>query len=268
MGLERINWNLWFRMKTRFLAPYLKREPEPQQWLFILGCYNSGTTLLHRLLSMHPDIGSMPNEGQFFTDQLPRGRDFGLPRLWAVNPGLFQMDEHTVSKIDIGRLKKEWAWFYNDPHRPVLMDKTILNAARSRWLQMAFPGSAFICLFRDPFAVVEGIHRKEGHPISVAAKQWAVSNAVLLDDMKHLDRCLDIRYENLTAETQSVMKSITDFLGLSALPEDCFKGEFNIHRERSQVRNMNTDSMNRLSDNEKAEILEICSETMQRLGYR
>jgi len=244
------------------------REPQPRKWVFILGCYNSGTTLLHEILARHASVGSMPAEGQEFTRQLPKGSDFRLPRLWALKPDLFYLDENSASPIDTRRLRKEWAWFYNDPSRPVLLEKTILNAARSRWLQKEFPGSHFISIFRNGYAVTEGISRKEGHPLKNSATQWAVSNEILLRDMTFLSHHHVLYYEDLVAQPVKALHGITDFLGLPPLPESVFTGEFDIHRLKSGIRDMNKESIARLASADIGLINEVAGATLVRLGYK
>lgn len=266
MSARRFKLTHWLRLKTRWLAPYVCKVPEPDTWLFVVGCYNSGTTLLHKLLASHPDIGSMPNEGQFFTDQLPRGADFGIPRLWALRPDLFHWTERNAS-ANPGRLKKQWAWFMNDTHRAVLMDKTIANAARTRWLQSNFKGSKFVLIFRDPFAVSEGIIRKEGHAISDAATQWAESNRMLLEDASFLEQVIEVKYEDLVQHPIDTLNRITGFLGLSPLDPRAVSGEFQIHEQQSEIRNMNAEAKARLTHEAYNEIASRCSVIMEKLGY-
>ena len=55
----------------------------PDRWVFIIGCYNSGTTLLKDLLAEHPHIGVLAGEGVKFSDALPRPEDFGWQRMWC-----------------------------------------------------------------------------------------------------------------------------------------------------------------------------------------
>ena len=43
-----------------------------KNWIFITGCYNSGTTLLNQILSTHSRISGLPDEGVMLTDQLVR----------------------------------------------------------------------------------------------------------------------------------------------------------------------------------------------------
>ena len=60
------------------------RIPQPQKRVFLVGCYNPGTTLLLQLLDSQTSIGSPPTKGQFLTDQLATPREVGLSRLWAL----------------------------------------------------------------------------------------------------------------------------------------------------------------------------------------
>ncbi|MEP7265063.1 MAG: sulfotransferase, partial [Bacteroidota bacterium] len=185
MTINREKLSLYLKMKLMPLAWRFMSPPQPERWIFIVGCYNSGTTLLHQLLAQHPMVGSMPNEGQFFNDVLPFGRQYGLPRLWALKPELFHLKE-TSEGYDTDRLKRQWAWNYNYPHRPMLIEKTILHMARTRWLQQHFPNSYFIALYRNGYAVAEGISRKEGHSLEKSIQQWTVSNQILMDDLQYI----------------------------------------------------------------------------------
>ena len=41
-------------------------------WLFILGVNNSGTTILSKILETHPEIRTLPKEGQHLTTAFPK----------------------------------------------------------------------------------------------------------------------------------------------------------------------------------------------------
>lgn len=114
------------------LNGYLGPIPAPEKWCFIVGCYNSGTKLLHKILSTHPKIGSMPNEGQFFTDQLLLPKVVGLPRIWALDPDRFRMTADDYPQVDIKTLQRQWGAKYNNPFKPVLIEKSPTNAGRTR----------------------------------------------------------------------------------------------------------------------------------------
>lgn len=260
--------NLYLRLRSRSFGFRLMRVPNPDKWVFIVGCYNSGTTLLHHLLAQHESVGSMPNEGQFFTTQLMTGERAGVRRLWALKPELFRLNEKDVSLVDPVKLKREWAFFYNDPEKPVLIEKTIANAARTRWLQQNFPPAYFICLFRNGYAVAEGIHRKEKHPIETAIRQWKVSNDILMEDMQHLKNALSISYEVLADDPVATMEKVTLFLNLKPLPGKVFEQEFSIHEMKSSIRNMNEESIRRLTTEQIRTINSIAEDSLRKTGYR
>ena len=65
----------------RWLAP-LGRVPKPQKWVFIVGCYNSGTTLLADLMGNHPDISALPVEGVRLSDVWPLPETYAWNRMW------------------------------------------------------------------------------------------------------------------------------------------------------------------------------------------
>jgi hypothetical protein len=50
-------------VKTKHII-HAQKDDGPLQWLFILGCNNSGTSLLQHLLRLHPQIDFLPTEGQ------------------------------------------------------------------------------------------------------------------------------------------------------------------------------------------------------------
>lgn len=259
--------SLWVRIRTRTLGWRLMREPRPKQWCFIVGCYNSGTTLLNQLLGLHPEIGTMPNEGQFYTDQLVRGAHVGLRRLWALKPELFRLDETTVSGIDSSKLKREWAYFYNDVNRPVLLEKTIANAARTRWFQKYFSPASFIVLVRDPYAVAEGIRRKEKHSLEDAIEQWKVSYQQIFDDLDFLDRKLVLTYEELTGKPKETLDRISAFLQIAPFQMDITGKEFTVHRVKSEIANKNSVSYKNLTVDDYTTINRVAGEWITKLGY-
>lgn len=230
---------------------------KPEKWVFIVGCYNSGTQLLMNLLGAHPAISSLPVEGQFLTDQLPRDYTLGLPRMWVMREDLFRLTEHDAGP-DVTRLKKEWLMRL-DRSRSIFVEKSPPNAARTRWLQHHFENAHFIGMVRNGYAVAEGIrrkaephHLKDGWPIEYAARQWNRSNEILVEDAEKLDRMLWVKYEDLTADVAAEVRRIARFLGLdgSATAAIDFDQAWSIHEREEPVRNMNQQSIERLSVDE------------------
>lgn len=256
------------RRKARL--EYLARfgtTPDPEKWVFIVGCYNSGTTLLHQMLGSHSRCGSLPTEGQYFTTELLVPRQIGLPRLWAIEPERFHLTEASRPAIDVVRLKRQWGGFYNDPRRPVLLEKTPVNAARMRWLQEHFENAHFIAIVRNGYAVAEGIRRKAGHGLDLAAKQWARSNELMLADLPRVRRHRLIRYEQLTREPDAVLAEILTFLGLDADGATPTDHAWHVHREHSGIADMNPRSFAALSQEDRATIRREAAWMLDQLQY-
>ena len=148
----------------RELKITLSPLPKPEKWVFIVGCYNSGTTLLHEILTNHPQIGYLPTEGHFLTDQLPSEHELDIPRMWHLRKKLFQL-ESDDSLPDATRIKREWSMRLKNRNSPILLEKSPQNGARMPWLQDNFENAHFIALIRNGYAVAEGIRRKHSHPI-------------------------------------------------------------------------------------------------------
>ena len=244
----------------------------PERWAFIVGCYNSGTELLVRLLETHPGIAALPEEGQFLTDQLPADYELGLPRMWALREDLFRLTEEDGGP-DVVRLKREWLMRL-DRSRTTFLEKSPPNAARTRWLQHHFENAHFIAIVRNGYAVAEGIRRKAepfhlkgGWPIELCARQWSRSYEVLLEDAPHLRHLLWIRYEDLTAEPEAELRRILAFLGLPAAPTVARDRALVVHEKNEPIRDMNDESLRRLSAAERRTITAEAEPMLRRFGY-
>jgi len=263
------------RRRMVFLSRKVKRIfyglvgtiPTPEKWLFILGCYNSGTTLLYRLLGRHPQIASLPTEGQFITDQLTVPEEVGLARNWVADPDRFRLVEGDGKGIGVRRIKRQWQAAFNDSKRPVLMEKSPPNVARIRWLNDNFENSHFVAIVRDPYATVEGLMRKGGLDLIQAAHQWEVSNRIMLSDLEHVPRTLLITYEQLTADTSAVLDGVSAFVGLTPLLDGWAVQSIRIHERRDAVVNLNSVSWKRLSAHQFQEVTNITLPIQEKLGY-
>ena len=114
-------------MIHRELKIALTPVPRPDKWVFIVGCYNSGTTLLSEVLSDHDMISALPTEGQYLTDQFEADHELGLSRMWVRREDLYRLTESDPGP-DVIRIKKEWGMRL-DLSKPILLEKTPANAA-------------------------------------------------------------------------------------------------------------------------------------------
>ncbi len=259
--------NIW-----RELRILCTKEPKPEKWVFLVGCYNSGTTLLAELLSQHPSISGLPTEGHFITDQFVKDYDVGLPRMWVGNERLFRLDENS-SGPNVDRIKREWAMRL-DLSKPILLEKSPPNSARTRWFQKNFENAHFIAIVRNGYAVAEGISRKgdpqhlgEDWPIEDSIKQWKRGNEILFDDAKHLKNYHQISYEELAKDPLNVLNGIANFLNVENFSSFDNEQSFQIHERETSVKDLNQVSIDRLSSEQITKISEIAGDMLKELGY-
>jgi len=246
--------------------------PKNKTWVFLVGCYNSGTTLLDELLGQHSSISTLPTEGHFITDQFEKDYDIGLPRMWVEREDLFRLIE-TDSGPDPVRIKKEWGMRL-DLRKPILLEKSPPNTTKTRWLQKNFDNAHFIGIVRNGYAVAEGISRKAkprhcsgGWPIEKSAWQWKRSNQLLQEDSKYLQRFLWITYEDLVTDTIGTLNRITGFLEIPEFSNFESNRSWNIHERNEKIRDMNAESIGRLNRDQIDIINRVAGDMIEAFGY-
>jgi hypothetical protein len=241
----------------------------PWYWLFVLGCNNSGTTLLMELLEKHPLIRRLPKEGQRLTTAIPNSAPLGIGRVFTQRADLFRWTEHTGGEA-VARLRYDWA-YYADPQPGIRLEKSPPNTLRSRWLQKHFAPARFVVLVRDPYAVCEGIARRRGHSLAEAAAHWRTVHEVLEEDLPHVQRYATVTYEDFCDRPDEVLASLESFLGLpEPFDRRLLTGPFNAHNmdgSPQRLQNFNERSFGRLSDEDRAIIRDTIGEVMTRWGY-
>lgn len=259
-------------LHLRMLGRRLRAALTGRRWAFIVGCTNSGNTLLHRLLARHSQIATMKREGQFHTDQLPVPRELGLPRLWALSPELFALGTGDSGGVDPERLRCDWLQAMNDPRRRVLLDKTPVNVLRIPWLARHFEGATFIGMVRDGYAVAEGIRRRAGHPVALGARQWCLCNEALLDRFAPIDerRKLLVRYEELCRDPVGVLERLAALLGIDNRPIGSIarRPSVRVHGERGPIADRDAEAIGRLSPADLEVVTAEAGVMLRRLGYQ
>ena len=266
----------------------LTRNPNPKKWVFVVGCYNSGTTLLTRLLSIHPSISSLLDvplsiaEGAFITSELITPEELGWTRMWYKVADQVRLKAGDKS-INIKALKKDWAIFF-DRKKPIFLEKSIVNSARMTWLQENFNNSYFIFIVRNGYAVAEGIRRRvqkgEGqwgmqqdfsqtYPIELCAEQWIVNNQVIEEDSKAIKNFKRVQYEKLCASPRQVIEELWDFIGInnSRLHNNPVDRDWKTVENDSPIKNMNEWSIANLSSLDIMQIDGVVSDMLEHYGY-
>ena len=244
-------------------------DPGPYSWIFILGCNNSGTTLLSELLSAHPLVRTLPKEGQRLTRAIPNSASYGIGRVFSQRLDLFRWTEESDNSC-LARLRYDWAWQFT-PGPGYLLEKSPPNTLRSRWLQHNFTPSRFIVLVRHPYAVCEGITRRTRYTIEEAATHWALVHAILQEDMARLAHCVVVRYEDLCDRPADHFQILEQFLSLpvpldSALLSRSFRSH-NMDGTPKPLENLNARSLKRLSRADLDAINRQVAPQAEQFGY-
>lgn len=247
------------------------------RWIFIVGCYNSGTTLLEQVLSTHSRISGINEEGVMLTDRLRRPEDFGWRRMWVRCESEMAMPEDSALAA-AQRIKKQWSHFY-DKSKPFLIEKSISNTPRMIFFEEHFSPAYFIHIVRNGYAVSEGIRRKahimvgnpyyekKRYPISACAEQWRRSLQIVEECRPKVKNLLEITYEDLTERTDIVLKTICEFLQIPPFDPGLEKKEVMVHGQRHLIQNLNPESIGRLSERDIADIEEIGGDYLRKYNY-
>jgi hypothetical protein len=206
--------------------------------IFIVGVHRSGTTLLRYMLNSHPRI-YIPPESDFF------------PRFFQRRPCTPMEREQAIRILDVVfdsyRFVGEWKGERPDPiafvsSLPDLMPATFLDALygqyahqfeAERWgdktpvytsymdlIAQMFPTAQFIHIIRDgrdvALSMVDKWGKKEFHiDVYFAAQSWKRRLRQALASVTRLDpgRYYELRYEQLVADPEPLLREICGFLG-------------------------------------------------------
>lgn len=177
--------------------------------IFVVGCQRSGTTLLRLVLDSHPAIACGPETR--FLESMTRivGEDW--PRLARYGPdrsdwlaGIADWYGGIQDAYAQRRGKLRWA------------DKTPRYALIMDFLDQLFPDAQFIHVIRDPRDVVLSHRTRFGYVAAVkAVRKWPMYVATAQASGERLgpDRYLELRYEELIADSEKELRRVFDFLG-------------------------------------------------------
>ena len=212
----------------------------------VLGFPRSGTTLLTRLLSAHPDISCPPETnilnacGRFLkeesaTEGPPIGVLSGLEFL-DINSSVvldhlrhlfFSIHDTLADGKPIKVEKSGFDIFYIDEIEKLLSDKC-----------------KFICLYRNPLDVCASLKgfvetigtlppelhhysRYIPNPIEAYSQAWVDSNNRLLELVESCpEMCCEIKYEELVATPLDTMKALCKFIGVPEYNDEILNSSF------------------------------------------
>ena len=251
----------------------------PEKWLFVTGCYNSGTTILRDLLGAHPAVATLPMEGDRLTGAYSDLEGGGWQRMWHLSAeadaARSVADPEARAQQAVGDWNPWWA-----RGAQVFLEKSISHGNRMPVLAAGFPEARFIFVIRNGFCVSEGILRR-ARPVGAAARQlgrdhylpaeaarqWVASNEAYLRDRAALPHLLEFRYDDFAANPMGAVRDVLDYLDLPDAPlQDLGGGRLAMGKREFHIRDENAASIARLSPEQHAEIAEVIDPMMETLG--
>jgi hypothetical protein len=271
------------------------RVPHP---LFVVGCHRSGTTLVRRILSTHPEIW-LAKETQYLAflpfvegdwhrplgaDEVRRHLDFVRPFLrgtgWTTepDPDAFLASGAPATRAGIYR----WVCELERPASRTLRywgDNTPRYVSLVPELDRGWPDARYLHVVRDPRDVVRSALEVwfGGNTALTAAAEWIERVGAGLA-AEHLvgDRLLLVRFEDLLRETRPTLERIARFLEV----EDAFRPDDLGHDARAVAAQRHLAKIGgpidpsvigrhreALAPDQIAEVEQLCQPFLRALGY-
>jgi len=202
-----------------------KEAPAP----FIVGLGRSGTTLLRLMLDAHPDL-AMPPETHFIPTAVEACRESSNPReaflktlissrVWEdqhIDVKLLRQRIELIEPFNLGNALRAFYRLYAEKfNKPRWGDKSAYLPIMGL-IQELLPEARFVHIIRDGRDVTLSIKNLWWGPDSVeeAARWWVSRIENARNQVKDLSWYLEIRYEDLVQDTESVLKKICNFIAL------------------------------------------------------
>ncbi len=197
-----------------------RRVEAGQRLVFLVGFPRSGTTLLDRMLSMHPALRVLeetnplaPTLARVMASLADPGRPLGVDEMMS----LLAQAESTLQPTDLG----DSGW---------VIDKLPLNSAFSAWLHCLFPRARFLVAIRDPRDVCLSCHLQVFSPnpamqhfrtLPGTAAYYDLVMGVFEEERHRILPADQVRiqvYERLVGNPAEELHALCDFLGLEFEP--------------------------------------------------
>lgn len=273
---NRIVFKVLRSWNTNWALTRLASLRVPERLLVVTGCYNSGTTLLERILQGHPSLSGIPTavEGDVMIREFKKAEDFGWRRMWHRCE---EQVRRTGCKPEIARsVLRQWRWWI-DPQLG-FVEKSVCDMLRIDFLRQSFPAInipvQFVMIVRHPLPVVEGLLRRAApmpavaaqfenglYPPEMALAQWKASARVTVSEMDRPDVHV-IRYEDLCEEPLATLRGLLETVGLDPSAVSAVDGEIRLGTVRERVQNNNRASAERFG----AEAWQVLAGSDEELG--
>lgn len=191
--------------------------PGENNVVFLVGFPRSGTTLLDRMLSAHPDIEVLEEKSLFS----------GLHQNWS-EPGILEsLADINETQLQDARntYHKELLRHSRDKNRPLVIDKLPLNLAYLFLIYRLFPDAPVIFLQRNPMDACLSCYFQSFElqasmayflDIELTAQYYDSVMRVASLSLEQIGNPVHtLRYEDIVAEPKHQLTSLLGFLGLN-----------------------------------------------------
>lgn len=206
--------------------------------VFILGMPRTGSTLIDRILSSHDQVNSM---GELSCFKASMKRSVGFQGGEGFHRSFYQYHSTQIDYADIGQRYLALASPDNVSGKPLryFTDKYPLNFIDLGTIARALPNAQFIHTVRDPVAILWSnfkqifTHGMYQHSYDLSECAHYIAEYLKMMDFWHQQfpgRILDVKYEDLVANTQQGVERMLSFLNLP-WQDSCLQ----FHRQKTAV---------------------------------
>ena len=188
--------------------------------IFIVGMPRTGTTLVERILSSHPDVFAA-GELTHFALALKRA---------TATPSPYVLDAATLlaaGKVDLAAVGRAYvdSTRPRTGHHPRFIDKMPLNVLLAGVIRAALPKARIICLRRHPLDTCLSNYRQlfatgfsyyqYAYDLLDCGHYWLAFDGLVKHWKAHLgDRFIEVQYEDVVDNLESQARRLLDFVGL------------------------------------------------------
>ncbi|HVF16681.1 MAG TPA: sulfotransferase, partial [Steroidobacteraceae bacterium] len=185
--------------------------------IFIVGMPRTGTTLLDRILSNHPDIESLGERNDFSAAVSEASDCFFDSLLKTTRDGVLQrLDFDRAGKLYLARLRRA------PGSTRFVIDKNPKNLFNIPLILRAIPNARVLCLMRDPtdscFSNLKELFQGGAYPYSYALDDLAEHCMLAHEWIRYWAAAAPsavrvVRYEELVANPDQVIEPLLKFIG-------------------------------------------------------
>ena len=258
------------------LTPPPKNYRNPNLYL-IVGCYNSGTTLLRDILSDHPAVNCLPREGVKFTSVFPSLEKKGWKRMPLHHKSLWHSincSPKSLAKRYFSQLRPMWR-----SHKgSIYIDKSITHSLRLPVFRDYFGDLPVIYIKRNGLAVAEGVQRRvylkrtsepmktynsRRYPLELCLHQWSIINHKIMKDLPLFSKTLNLSYEEFCESPYETLHKVCNFLHIDPSVYSVNNSNITTPKRTLLIHNNNKKSLDSLS----ADFIKSSKSLLSEHGY-